>query len=184
MPRQSPEVRFWKNVDKTDSCWIYTGHKIYGYGRIFVNNRTECAHRYSWCLKHKQSIPDGQLVRHMCDNPSCVNPDHLELGTHQDNANDRNSRNRQAKGSSHGKAKLSEQQVRLIKLRLQDNLSHQKIAEEFGVRHGTIHAIAVGRSWSHIKIPHDELSSQRGSVLNTMDASYCHPPSSHTPDRS
>lgn len=84
-----PEKRFWERVSKQDNgCWLWTGHtNPRGYGVIAVNGTMWLAHRYSYQL-HTGSIPDKLFVCHKCDVPSCVNPDHLFLGTHQDNMDD------------------------------------------------------------------------------------------------
>lgn len=80
--------RFWSKVQKTDSCWLWKGAKNqFGYGFFRLGSRNEVAHRvsYNWI---KGEIPSGLLVLHTCDNPSCVNPDHLFIGTHSDNMRD------------------------------------------------------------------------------------------------
>jgi hypothetical protein len=80
--------RFLENVNKTESCWIWTGYKqSNGYGQIGVNYKNKLAHRVSYEI-HIGKIPDGFLVRHSCDNPSCVNPSHLLLGTQKQNLED------------------------------------------------------------------------------------------------
>jgi hypothetical protein len=101
------EERFWQHVDKSDTCWNWTAStKPFGYGRFVTRNhykqKEELAHRVSWEL-HYGPIPQGMFVCHKCDNPPCVNPEHLFLGTGDDNMKDRNSKQRQAKGERHGK---------------------------------------------------------------------------------
>jgi hypothetical protein len=98
--RPSVTDRFWKKVQKTDSCWVWIGGLSHSYGWMGINSRHVLAHRISWEL-HNGPIPDGLYVCHHCDNPPCVRPDHLFLGTHDDNMNDKISKGRQG----HGKKK-------------------------------------------------------------------------------
>src|SRR3990167_3652620 len=81
------EERFWSKVDKSGDCWIWTGAKISGYPIFRVGNKLIRGHRYSWELCNGK-IPEGLFACHHCDNPSCVRPDHIFLGTHTDNMRD------------------------------------------------------------------------------------------------
>lgn len=88
-PRSTPADRFWERVQKTDDCWLWTGSTDKdGYGWFWVDGKTATAHRFSYALHNDGAIPDGLYVCHSCDNPPCVNPDHLWLGTNQDNMDD------------------------------------------------------------------------------------------------
>ncbi len=86
--------RFFHKVDKASDCWGWlAGKDKDGYGKIKVSGKTVQAHRLSWNI-HNGSVPEGVHVLHHCDNPSCVNPDHLFLGTHLDNMHDRDAKGR------------------------------------------------------------------------------------------
>ncbi len=138
-------------------CKIYTG-SIHprGYGVVCVNRSLVYAHRYFY-EKHKGSIPDKMLVRHLCHNKKCVNPDHLEIGTQADNMKDMVDAGRQAKGMKIAKDRLGDDNPaakvswldveRIKKLRLM-GLKLKQISEVYELSEGTISNICSGKTWS------------------------------------
>lgn len=120
-----------------------------GYGRRQVGgSRTVLAHRYAYAEVHGP-IPDGMVVMHSCDNPSCVNPAHLSAGTAADNNADRDRKGRQAhlRGESNGKAILTLDQAQAV---AEDARKYRLIASDFGISPVTVCAIKVGRLWPEI----------------------------------
>src|SRR5688572_7229928 len=102
---------FWVFVDKLPSgCWEWTSHKnTLGYG-MYWSAGQHMAHRWSWSLVNGP-IPEGKIVMHLCDNPPCVNPEHLRVGTQLENRRDAVNKDRQAKGVDVGTSKLKPEQV-------------------------------------------------------------------------
>ena len=144
--------RFWNKVEKTDECWNWTSAKHpKGYGLFSINNRNQRAHRVSYELC-KGKIPEGMQVLHECDNPSCVRPDHLFLGTNADNMADKVAKGRQAhfcpgRGEGHPTSKLTEDQVRAIRA---SPGPQSRIAIEFGISCGYVSDIRKRKYWAHI----------------------------------
>ena len=105
--------------------------------------------RYVWQITNGCEIPKVMLIMHTCDNPNCVNPDHLKLGTHKDNMADRSMKGRTSKGSKHPNAKLTENDVYFIKFESND-ITPKILSEMFGVTKDTICEIRRGKSWKHV----------------------------------
>jgi hypothetical protein len=138
-------------------CWNWTASKTKGgYGNIgWMFDKTRynvLSHRLSYEL-YNSPIPNDMVVRHMCDNPSCVNPNHLILGTQQDNTRDMFARNRDNKavGEKQAQSVLTESQVSEIRDKyIPGKYSMTKLAEEYGVWHSTIRLIVRNITWTHL----------------------------------
>jgi predicted XRE-type DNA-binding protein len=141
--------RFWSRVDKTDTCWLWTGSVTSnGYGMFPANSKTLRAHRVSWEF-HYGPIPTGKLVCHTCDNRLCVRPDHLFLGTPYDNMQDKIEKGRSKYvpvfGERNGNAKLTTRDiVHIRKLIASGRYLHREIAEMFGIDRSTVSHIRAG----------------------------------------
>jgi len=146
------EQRFLPKVRKPEGegCWEWTAYKNKdGYGTISSNFRPKMAHRASYEIYHGE-IPKGMLVLHRCDNPGCVNPDHLFLGSSADNVADKVTKNRQARGVSHARpnAKLIESDV--VAIRAAKGFRQWELASIYGVGQDVISRIRSGKCWTHI----------------------------------
>ena len=128
-------------------CWLWSGSTHNGYGMLGIRDATIRAHRASWEL-HKGSIPENMLVLHKCDTPPCVNPEHLFLGTHQDNVADKVSKFRQTRGEDQPRSKLTEKQV--LQIRIRYEALQRELAQEFGVKRLTIFRIIRRQRWKHV----------------------------------
>ena len=133
---------------KLGHCHEFLGNSQQGYGRVWMGRRWQ-AHRLAWTMA-VGPIPDGMQVNHLCHNRACIRIDHLRLGTHQDNADDMVRAGRQARGEGNGSAKLTEVDIREIRLMRQGGASFNHIARAYGVHPGTIRDIHVRRTWGHI----------------------------------
>lgn len=111
--------RLWSRILKTSSgCWEWQGYRMpAGYGQIGIDGRVDVTHRVAWSIANGKKIPAGLVVRHKCDNPPCINPAHLELGTHADNVQDAVDRGRVARGFRLPHTRLTEDDVREIRRR-------------------------------------------------------------------
>jgi len=130
-------------------CWIWTGSLFSsGYGAIWDNTHknNRRAHKVSYEL-YKDTVPDGLLVCHECDTPSCVNPDHLFLGTNQDNTQDMVNKDRGQYGEQHYNTNLSTEDVNEIKkLSIAGDINQTEIGKMFGVGNTTVSMIKLGHN--------------------------------------
>lgn len=141
--------RFWAKVDKSGECWEWTGAKNhYGYGKFSVRRCVWVfAHRVAWEITNGE-IPAGRFVCHRCDNPACVRPDHLFLGTAQDNSTDAKVKQR-SKSASHLGRRLTREEVEQMRSLYQGGeCSQQQLARRFGVSQGLVSAIVRGRLYT------------------------------------
>lgn len=153
-------VRFLRYVDKGSpgDCWVWTGAKTSkGYGGLQEGGRGSkmlLAHRVSYEI-HKGPLADGMLVLHSCDNPSCVNPDHLRAGTQSENIKEAFSKGRKyapkASGDDNPKSKITAVQVAFIKAN--PAIPHTELARLFGVSPNCIRGVRIGRTWKDSKSP-------------------------------
>jgi hypothetical protein len=165
------EERFWAKVDKDGPvpehrpelgpCWLWTGARDrYGYGQISVAGKLKLAHRTSLTLAGLP-LRDDQLAMHECDNPPCVNPGHVHADSHQANTRDMVAKGRggnqahperAARGEQQGLARLTEEQVRQIRVAYATGMtSLSSEARRFGVAKRTILDVVQRRTWRHVE---------------------------------
>lgn len=151
MVRDLSERLYSKSIQLENGCIEWQGYRMpFGHGQILLQGKkVTTAHRAAWIAKYGE-IPDGLIVRHKCDNPPCINVDHLELGTHKDNMQDAVKRNRNAKGFMLPHTKLSDEQVKEIRERYKvftipgvrgRRSNKSELALEYGVSEGHIKEI-------------------------------------------
>ena len=136
---------------RSDGCWIWMKGKDkdgYGLERMPGTRLTRRAHRMSWEVRNG-AIPAGLMVLHRCDEPSCINPGHMFLGTALDNAKDRDQKGRGgwASGEDHGQAKLTKADVSAIRALMAAKASREEVARRFGVSETSIHNVIHGLTW-------------------------------------
>lgn len=142
--------RFNQYYDKTEGCWEWNGSRdASNYGKFWMDGKTIPAHRASFILHH-QANPDGKMVLHTCDNPRCVNPDHLVLGTHRDNVRHMMERNRFLVGEQNGSSKITADEARSIISALLAGGKVRTIARQIGRSRNLVKSIANRVTWKHI----------------------------------
>lgn len=163
--RGTPAERFWAKVQRGDGCWLWTANNDGRYGLFGVSSRrTIGAHRFAWTLT-RGPIPAGMQVCHRCDVPLCVNPDHLFLGTAAENIADKVAKGRQARGDSQWTrkypdrvprgaarltAKLTDADVRAMRVAFAGGESMASLARRYAVSHPTAASAVRGKTWRHV----------------------------------
>lgn len=146
--------RFLQRIDinTPNGCWLWTAGRFdKGYGAFRVNGKQLKAHR--WAYEHYIGpIPAGQLVCHSCDVPACVNPDHLFIGSHDDNMRDMTAKGRcnPIRGSRSRLARLTEEEVRAIRALADTGVYQREIGERYGISQGAVSMILAGRRWAEV----------------------------------
>lgn len=163
--RSKIEKRFWEKVDcngpipshrpELGRCWLWTGgdSSSRGYGALKVNSKKIRAHILSWRLRFgSESNPNGLDTCHKCDNPCCVNPEHLFLGTEKDNVRDCMEKGRRGatQGANNGRAVINAEMVRKIRF-LAAEYGSSQIAKEIGTTRNIVRGVLSGRTWRHVK---------------------------------
>lgn len=145
--------RFWSHVEVAgpDDCWPWRGPEDgKGYGRLQIAGVRILAHRLSYLIAHRD-LPGDLLVCHRCDNPPCVNPAHLFLGTNADNMADRDRKGRQARGERNGYARLTDDVVRAVREAAAAGVSRDQIMERFCISRPTLCRIILHQGWRHVE---------------------------------
>ncbi len=145
---KAPMLRFFEKIAfGSTECWHWVGSLVWGYGALGRQRAHRVSYRY-----FKGDIPRGIEVMHSCDNPSCVNPDHLSLGTHADNMRDCAKKGRIRTvpkfGESNPMAKLTLAAVRQMRKARKTGATYKKIAKDFGVTAMTAYRAVTGQNWS------------------------------------
>ena len=151
-PRQPAEERFWEKVDASGKCWEWTGHKSpEGYGGFWDGDEDITAHRFAYSLVYGV-VPKGLCVCHHCDNPGCVKPSHLFMGTHSDNMVDSVAKGRSVdnRGSKHGLSKLCENDVYEIRRLCSLGVEQKTVAKMWRTVPTNVSLIVNRERWKHI----------------------------------
>lgn len=159
--------QFWSKVHQTEGCWFWlrTTDRD-GYGVLTIGGRQRRAAQVAWELVNDSPFPTGMQACHHCDTPGCVRPDHIFVGTNQDNTRDSTEKGRRAtgdrngkrthpesviRGEQHGRAKLTENEVIAIRSRYaQGDIGHRRLAADYGLSPAGLRFILIRRTWRHI----------------------------------
>lgn len=142
---------FDRLVETDSGCWVFVGARTgSNYGAVWKDGANKSAHILSYEY-HYGPVPKNMMVLHRCDNPPCCNPKHLFLGTHKDNKDDEVAKGRHVYGERVGNHKLTEEDVRAIRLLLAQGFSLAYIGDKFNVTRQAIYRIKCGLSWSWLQ---------------------------------
>jgi hypothetical protein len=162
-------TRFWSKVDRSGACWLWTASTVgNGYGKLSVSGVRILAHRFAYLITYGV-FPSELCVLHNCDTPACVNPKHLWLGTYADNVHDMMNKGRRVsnvprgeqhffrqhpelmmRGEQHGRALLTNEQVREMRKHYTDGESIRILARRYSVSKSTVYHIVIGDTWIHL----------------------------------
>lgn len=144
-------MSFWGKVRKTSTCWLWLGHiDENGRGRTGKSGGAGIAARVAW-EKTNGPIPKGKCVCHRCDNPACVRPIHLFLGTKKQNSEDMTSKGRQSRGAHRPLSKLTDKGVIQLRNRRLAGESLADLAAEFGITRANVSMIVRNKRWKHVR---------------------------------
>ena len=149
------EDKFWSrvNIRQKSECWEWKAYKMKkGYGVVWFRGKYWYTHRLAYFLHTQKNIRNH--ICHSCDNPACCNPNHLWEGTHQQNMQDRNKKGRCSKpiGEKSWNALFTSKEVLAMRKLRKDGLSYREIMNRFEIKHGTLKAILLRKSWAHLPI--------------------------------
>lgn len=154
-PREDEVDRFWSKVEKSNGCWTWSAATVQGYGVFSITQprRQVKAHRMSFALANGLDIRDldAEVIMHTCDNPQCVNPAHLLVGTNATNMEDRDRKGRGAdrRGSLCPTAKLSWPEVHRIRAAYGPGTTLRDLAYKFNVSPKCIHNVVTNKTWKY-----------------------------------
>jgi len=152
----SPEY-FWSRVDKTGDCWLWTGARFpNNYGHVMIRRKNLLTHRVAYELTTGLLIPPRLYVCHHCDNPPCVRPDHLFLGTQKENLQDALRKGRLANGELNPNSRLTITEVREVRRLASEGLMQRTIATQLNMSRTTVSEIVRRKRWGHLTDEHPE----------------------------
>lgn len=158
-PNEAVVERFWARVQQGEGCWIWTGGRNgEGYGQFMYQRRRTTAHRFAWQCSNGVACPAGRVIRHRCDNPPCVRPDHLEVGSTSQNVRDTYARRRRAAhtwptGTARHNSQLDDETVAALRRAARSGRSVQSLADEVDVSYSTVLGAIRGARWTHVSEP-------------------------------